>query len=180
MLFRSGRLSPRSKRRYVATGFHKWGMTNSMVAAGIISDLIAGKANPYADTFDSTRIVPTFTRSFAHTTAQVTRRFVGDRVTVRLHGDELPQPGQGVVTGHRGRTLAIARDGEGTLHALEPICTHMGCVVSFNSAEQTWDCPCHGSRFAIDGSVIDGPASTPLTGVELTANAVAGDVAQTG
>ena len=65
-----------------------------------------------------------------------------------------------------GKKAAVPRDERGDLHAVSPVCTHMGCLVGWNNAERTWDCPCHGSRFAIDGTVIEGPAVHPLEAVE--------------
>jgi glycine/D-amino acid oxidase-like deaminating enzyme/nitrite reductase/ring-hydroxylating ferredoxin subunit len=157
-----GRLSPGSQRRYTATGFHKWGMSTSMVAAMIISDSIAGRPNPYSDTFDSTRILPTVSRDLFHNNARVAARFFGDRFRARSAPDDLPDRGEGVVVRRGGERLAISRDHDGVVRAVRAACTHLGCIVQFNGAEQTWDCPCHGSRFGLDGAVIDGPASEPL------------------
>ena len=161
-----GRLSPRGTRRYVATGFHKWGMTTSMASAMIISDAIAGRDNPYAATFDSTRIAPTVSRKLIETTAKVATRFVGDRLAARRR-TELPGVGEGKVMQRDGVTVAIARDQAGTLHSVKAKCTHLGCIVGYNDGEQTWDCPCHGSRFNLDGTVLDGPATAPLEAVAL-------------
>ena len=82
-----GRLAPGSKRRFTATGFRKWGMTTGMVSAMIISDLIAGRENPYHETFDATRILPTVTRDLVRNTAKVAVRFVGDRISARRADD---------------------------------------------------------------------------------------------
>jgi Rieske Fe-S protein len=71
-------------------------------------------------------------------------------------------PGEAKVLEVDGHKLAVHRDDGGALHAVSPVCTHMGCLVEFNRAERTWDCPCHGSRFAIDGDVVQGPAKRPL------------------
>ncbi len=162
-----GRLSPRSARRYVATGFHKWGMSHAMVAARIIGDLIAGHDNPYLPLYDATRVLPSISRDLVANNLTVAQRFVGDRIAARRQGDELPAPGAGLVVHRAGRTLAIARDADGELHAVDAVCTHLGCIVGFNDGEQTWDCPCHGSRFALDGTVLDGPATSPLATVDL-------------
>jgi len=81
--------------------------------------------------------------------------------TVDLSVDDIAPSHGGVVTVD-GRNLAVYRDEEGTVHALSPRCTHMGCTVDWNDAEKTWDCPCHGSRYALDGSVIQGPAEKAL------------------
>jgi len=72
------------------------------------------------------------------------------------------RPGDGRIVRVEGERLAIYRDDHGRVHAVSPICTHLGCHVAFNNAEKTWDCPCHGSRFTVDGEVIDGPAVKPL------------------
>jgi 3-phenylpropionate/trans-cinnamate dioxygenase ferredoxin reductase subunit len=92
-----------------------------------------------------------------------TRRFVGDRLA---KPDPTPvsqlQPGEGKVLEVDGDKAAVYRDDDGQLHALSPVCTHMGCLVEFNATERIWDCPCHGSRFATDGTVIKGPATRAL------------------
>ena len=72
------------------------------------------------------------------------------------------EPGQGVIITRDGIATAVSRDEDGALHAVSPSCTHMGCSVTWNTAESTWDCPCHGSRFAPDGHVLHGPALEPL------------------
>jgi nitrite reductase/ring-hydroxylating ferredoxin subunit len=164
-----GRLSPRSSRRYVATGFRKWGMSHAMVSAMVISDLIAGRDSPHLETFDATRVVPSITRDLVTNNLKVASRFVGDRIKARRQdADDLPAAGAGRVIQKGGRTIAVARDVQGQLHAVDAVCTHLGCIVGFNDGEQTWDCPCHGSRFALDGAVLDGPATSPLERVDLT------------
>jgi Rieske Fe-S protein len=71
-----------------------------------------------------------------------------------------------------GERAAAFRDDDGHLHAVSPVCTHLGCIVAFNSAERTWDCPCHGSRFTVDGKVVEGPAVADLKPVATTVEAV--------
>jgi glycine/D-amino acid oxidase-like deaminating enzyme/nitrite reductase/ring-hydroxylating ferredoxin subunit len=167
-----GPLSRASKRRYVATGFRKWGMTTSMLAAMIISDQIAGRDNSFASTFDSTRVLPAVSRDLISNTAHVSARWIGDRITAIGHSAEAePAIGEGRVENRHGITVAVARDDHGKVHTLRAACTHMGCIVGFNDAERTWDCPCHGSRFALDGRVIDGPALAPLEHVHEDRNA---------
>jgi glycine/D-amino acid oxidase-like deaminating enzyme/nitrite reductase/ring-hydroxylating ferredoxin subunit len=164
-----GRLAPRSSRRYVATGFRKWGISHAMVSARLISDLIAGRENPYLGTFDATRVLPSISRDLVTNTLRVAQRFVGDRIGAhRRPSDDLPDAGNGVVVRRGGTTVAIARSSTGELHAVDAVCTHLGCIVGFNDGEQTWDCPCHGSRFALDGTVLDGPATAPLRPFALT------------
>jgi Rieske Fe-S protein len=90
-------------------------------------------------------------------------RFVGDRIAMRSAGplSELA-PGEGAIVDLDGEKVAAFRDESGELHALSPICTHLRCVVSFDQEAREWQCPCHGSRFGIDGDVVKGPARRPL------------------
>jgi Rieske Fe-S protein len=88
---------------------------------------------------------------------------VGDRlITLRAPDASTLRPGQGCIAKLDGRKVAAFRDDDGRLHAVSPVCTHMGCQVTWNVAERSWDCPCHGSRFTPEGRVIQGPAVTDL------------------
>lgn len=157
-----GRLAPGGQRRFVATGFDKWGMTTSMVAADVLADLIDGRDNPSAEILDSTRILPTIGRSTVKNGAKVAVRFVGDRATALLASEERLTPGTGVVVRRGSSLVALSCDSEGQTHMVDAVCSHLGCIVSFNAGEQTWDCPCHGSRYTAAGEVLDGPAREPL------------------
>jgi glycine/D-amino acid oxidase-like deaminating enzyme/nitrite reductase/ring-hydroxylating ferredoxin subunit len=159
-----GKLRRTSERLYVATGFGKWGMTSGTIAGVVMSDQILGRENPWIELFDPNRVAPgASAKEFVRQNVNVAKRFVGDRLARRdsVAPDEL-QPGEGQITATDGRQIAVSRDEHGTLHAVSARCTHLGCIVSWNPAERTWDCPCHGSRFAPDGSVLDGPAVAPL------------------
>lgn len=159
-----GRMAGEPDHVYVATGFKKWGMSNGTVAAAIISDLIAGRSNPWAEVFDARRIAPKQNlRKVVAENVEVVKHFVGDRIASRNPppADELA-PGQGAVVELDGEKVAAFRDDDGALHAVSAVCTHLGCLVSFNTAERTWDCPCHGSRFNVDGCVLEGPAVDDL------------------
>jgi glycine/D-amino acid oxidase-like deaminating enzyme/nitrite reductase/ring-hydroxylating ferredoxin subunit len=160
-----GRLAPGASRRFVATGFGKWGMSTSMVAAAVLADMLDNRTHPHAHVFDATRLLPTLGRDVIRNNAQVAARFVGDRFKAAVTLPDLGI-GEGAVTHHNGTQVAVARDRDGQVHAVSAICTHLGCVVGFNDGDQTWDCPCHGSRFALDGSVLDGPATDPLEHVD--------------
>lgn len=158
-----GRL-PGHDGAFVATGFGKWGMTNGVAAAMILSDLVQGRDNPWAATFDSTRVAPKqAAKEVLKANADVAKRFVGDRLASVRSPDagELASGTGGIVT-LDGDTVAAFRDDGGTLHAVSPTCTHLGCRVTFNTAERSWDCPCHGSRFDVDGCVLQGPATKDL------------------
>jgi len=159
-----GRL-PGHEGAFVATGFGKWGMSNGVASALILADLVQGRPNPWAETFDSTRIAPRQSaKDVLSANVDVAKRFVGDRVS-SLRSDQdadALQPGTGGIVSLDGTTVAGFRDEDGTLHAVSATCTHLGCQVAFNTAERSWDCPCHGSRFDIDGHVLQGPATKDL------------------
>jgi glycine/D-amino acid oxidase-like deaminating enzyme/nitrite reductase/ring-hydroxylating ferredoxin subunit len=162
-----GALTPRSDRILMATGFAKWGITGGTAAALILSDLVGGRENPWASLFDPWRLelsaVPRALPRLIKDNAEIAAHFVGDRLTTpgRRALEDLP-PGEADIVRHDGHKLAAYRDEDGTVTAVSPTCTHLGCQVSWNRAERSWDCPCHGSRFAPDGSVLEGPAVRPL------------------
>lgn len=156
-----GKLAPFSRRVLVATGFRKWGYANGTAAAIILADAIKGREHPWAKTYDSTRLgPPSAAVPFVKENVNVGRRFVQDRLE---RGDVADvAPGDGAIVRQGLGQAAVHRDERGELHALSARCTHLGCIVQWNNAERSWDCPCHGSRFAIDGRVIQGPAVSPL------------------
>jgi glycine/D-amino acid oxidase-like deaminating enzyme/nitrite reductase/ring-hydroxylating ferredoxin subunit len=164
-----GRLSAGSKHLYVATGFGGWGMTNSHVAAMLLSDLILGRKNDWKDVFDPSRFKPvTSAGDFISENMNVAAEFMADRVsTPELDDLEKIPTGGGEVVKWKGERVALYKDEAGNLHACSATCTHMGCIVHWNSAEKSWDCPCHGSRFNYDGKVIQGPANKDLEAKEL-------------
>jgi len=156
-----GQLTPFSKRVLVATAFRKWGYANGSAAALILTDSIVGRPNAWASTFDPGRIPPPAAAgSFAKENANVGMRFVGDRL--KRSAAKGIAPGEGAVVRHGLGQAAVHRDDDGELRAVSARCTHLGCIVSWNGAERSWDCPCHGSRFGTDGSVLAGPAVNAL------------------
>ncbi|MDQ1709441.1 MAG: hypothetical protein QOG49_826 [Frankiaceae bacterium] len=154
-----------AKNTYVATGFGGWGMSTGTLSGMLLADLVSGTANPWAALYDPRRVKPaTEAKQFAAANFDVAKRFVADRLKTS-YTDSLDDvaPGGGAIVRVDGEKVAVHRDDAGDLHALSAVCTHLGCIVAFNNAEKSWDCPCHGSRFAADGSVLQGPANTPLT-----------------
>jgi len=149
---------------YVATGFSGNGITFGTVAARIITDLVTGKNNPWADLYSATRIKPLASAAeFTTENVDFPMHFFSDRL--RPAEAKEPKdigPGEGKTMRVNGERLACYRDPQGLLHAVSSVCTHLGCLVKFNGAEKSWDCPCHGSRFGVDGEVLDGPATRPL------------------
>ncbi|MEU4836082.1 FAD-dependent oxidoreductase [Streptosporangium sp. NPDC023615] len=166
-----GPLHPGARHAYVATGFGGWGMSNGVMSGLLLSALITGGESPWAGLYDPRRLRPVREAGPAlKMQATVARHFVGDRLSSAGTGaqDVIDLPaGQGTVVKRGGKRCAVYRDENGALHAVSAICTHLGCVVGFNEAERSWECPCHGSRFGVDGTVLQGPAVTPLERVDL-------------
>lgn len=150
---------------YVATAFKKWGFTAAAVAGRIVAELVDGRDGPWSTTFDSTRLASDLSGAgeLVQSNAKVAVHFVGDRLaTLRQEGVEALAPGEGAIVTVDGEKLAGHRDDEGQVHLVSARCTHLGCLVAWNSAERSWDCPCHGSRFDVDGAVLTGPATLDL------------------
>ncbi|MDQ4134302.1 MAG: FAD-dependent oxidoreductase [Actinomycetota bacterium] len=155
---------PRTSHVFVGTGFKKWGMTGGTVAGMVNADLITGRENPWVEVFDATRVGDAqAAKKFVKENASVGMHFVKDRLE-RLRAADAGElrPGQGGVVKVGGDTVGAYRDPGGGIHAVSITCTHMGCTLKWNSAETSWDCPCHGSRFTHAGDVIEGPATQPL------------------
>ena len=166
-----GRLRRGTRRVYVATGFAKWGLTKGTLAAMLLTEVIVGRANPWAELYDAKRLKPRVSaKTFAKENGQVALHFVGARLERREAPDQVdlgPKEGRVVRLGRRH--VAMYRDEDGAVHMLSARCTHLGCLVEWNAAERTWDCPCHGSRFSTTGAVIEGPAVSPLRAVHPSA-----------
>ena len=156
--------SPMEKNTYIATGFSADGLTYGTLAGMIISDAILGKENPWAKIYDPKRFTPVASAvKFAKENLTVASHLLKDYLFYG-EADEVNeiQRGEGKTIKIDGDHLAAYRDEEGRLHLVSGICTHMGCVVHWNNGEKSWDCPCHGSRFSVDGKVLEGPAYTDL------------------
>jgi len=169
-----GRLSSKSDRLFVATGFKKWGMTAGTAAGLILRDLIVGEASPWAEVFDATRLdLGPSASKLVKENANVAKHFLSDRLSALVAPDiDSLKPGEGAIARAGNQKVAAYREVGGMIKTVSPVCTHLGCVVSFNDAESTWDCPCHGSRFDTDGNIIEGPAVTPLEAMEVASEAV--------
>ena len=149
---------------YCATGYNGNGMMLGSVAGKILCDLVTGKRSKYKKIFEPSRIKPIDGFSeFVKENADVAYHFVADRFGIH-ETDSLKRivPGTGKVVEVDGKKIAAYRDEDGIVHALGPVCTHAGCIVNWNGAERSWDCPCHGARYDINGKVITGPATKNL------------------
>lgn len=147
---------------YVATGYGKWGMTNSTVSAMLLSDLIIRGSSPYQEVYNPSRkTIIGSAKEFIKENINVAKELLKGKLTP-LPNDFDIQPGEGKVINGNGERIGAYRDEHDVLHLVNTTCTHMGCELQWNSAEASWDCPCHGSRFTYDGDIIEGPAVMPL------------------
>ncbi|MDQ5824853.1 MAG: FAD-dependent oxidoreductase [Chloroflexota bacterium] len=152
-----GKLNPKSDGVYVATGFSAWGMTNGTLSGMILSDLIFGVQNPWAEFYDPNR-APSLGKLIQENLG-IPKHWLGARLAPpEVESLSRLASGEGAIVEVGGEKVAAYRDDQGTVHAISAVCTHMGCIVNWNSGEKSWDCPCHGSRFSADGKVIQGPA----------------------
>ena len=150
----AGDLGRDAANMYVATGFNGWGISNGTAAAMLIADQVQGERNPWRALYNPRRpAAKDFNKG-------------GDSRSMVQTLDDIAAGAGGVI--QRGkRKIAVWKDDDGTAHALDASCTHKGCTVTWNNADRTWDCPCHGSMFTCDGKVIHGPAVDPLKPVPL-------------
>ena len=158
--------SPGSSHVYVASGDSGQGITNGIVAGMLIADLITSGASRWSEVYDPSRkFSQSFTEFLAENLTPV-KNFAEYLTLGAVSAAEGLKPGEGRLLRSGLQKIAACRDLKGALHLHSASCTHLGCVVHWNSAEQCWDCPCHGSQFAPDGTVLNGPAISPLAEVE--------------
>ena len=153
-----------AEHQFVATGYCGNGITFGTVAAMMARDWVTGRKNPWTDLFAVDRKkLKGATWNYVRENKDYPYYMIKDRIA-RPEAESVREikRGQGMVVGSRGKKRAVFRDRNGDLHQLSPVCTHLGCLVRWNPAESTWDCPCHGSRFKPTGEVIAGPAEEPL------------------
>jgi glycine/D-amino acid oxidase-like deaminating enzyme/nitrite reductase/ring-hydroxylating ferredoxin subunit len=164
-----GTLPGHADNMFVATGYGGIGMTNSHIAAIVLSDLITTGKTEAADLFDPNRIKPVAGfNNFVKEAADVVQHLVG-AVLPKEKLSELSDmaPGEAKVVRYEGHTLALYKDEQGQVHTVNSACTHIKCTVAWNSAEKSWDCPCHGSRFSPDGEMLTAPARKDLEVINL-------------
>ncbi len=166
-----GAVHTSAPRVYVAAGFDKWGMTNSAAAAAMISDSIAGTTRvnaEAADAFSPLRFKPGASAKELFVQAgEVMGAFTAGNIGLPSGSYDDIAPGEGAVMRVDGEARAVYRDENGNLYAYEGHCTHLKCPLKYNAAEKSFDCPCHGSRFGVDGQVLTGPAKKPLARFDL-------------
>ena len=146
----------------VATGDSGQGMTHGTIAGILLTDLILGRPNPWETLYDPSRKSLRAAAEYLKENVNVAAQFLDYVSPGEVGSVEEIRPGQGALVRHGLGKLAVFRDEQGRLHSLSAVCTHLGCIVHWNSLEGTWDCPCHGSRFGTDGRVLNGPAAAGL------------------
>ena len=159
-----GPLGPAAENVYVATGFGGWGMTNGTAAGILLADQIRTGSHEWEDVFSPSRVSLSSLPDLVKENAHAGKEFVSGWVE-QLAGSEVRSlaPGEGTVVRDGGTPTGVYRGEDGRLRAVSAVCTHTDCIVEWNEAETSWDCPCHGSRFEPDGAVIGGPANEPLS-----------------
>lgn len=164
-----GHLPGADENIYVATGYSGNGLIFGTLAGQILSDLIVTGNNPYASLLSPSRIKPVAGFSnFIKENADVLKHFVADRLSSdTLSGLSDLSHGEGRIVKYQEKQIAIYKDEQGNIKALHPVCPHAGCIVQWNTAEQSWDCPCHGARYDTNGQPLNGPTTAPLKPLDI-------------
>jgi nitrite reductase/ring-hydroxylating ferredoxin subunit len=157
-----GRAPTSAANLYIATGDSGQGMTHGTIAGLLLTDLILGRPNEWADLYCPSRLRPVATRGFLEENLNTVSQY-GDWLTAgEVDSEAEIRPGAGAIVRRGLVKYAVYRDEAGVLHERSAICPHLGCIVQWNSTEKTWDCPCHGSRFDLEGKALNGPTKTGL------------------
>ncbi|EHK2327834.1 FAD-dependent oxidoreductase [Clostridium perfringens] len=158
-----GRYSSETPNIYVATGFNKWGMTSSMVSAMIISDMILEKENDFSEIFSPRRFDLSLSiNNIANDLIETAKNFIAQKIYIPSSEIEHIKNGHGGIIEYNGEKVGVYKNKEGKEFFVSTKCTHLGCQLSWNADELTWDCPCHGSRFDYKGRLIGSPATKDL------------------
>ena len=156
-------------RTYIATGDSGQGMTHGTIAGMLIGDLVAGRPNPWEQIYDPARVrvTPGTVSEMLRLGAEVAGHLAERVGRGEVRTPEQIAPGEGSTVRRDGQMVAVYRDESGDVHETSAVCTHLGCVVHWNSSEKRWECPCHGSRFDPLGKVLNGPATEDLVPVKV-------------
>lgn len=155
-----GRYSAETPNWYVATGFNKWGITNAMVAAGRLSSLIMGEAAEEEESVYNParfKLLPSM-KNLAGDAGNALAGFAKAAFSIPAEKLTTLPRGEGSIVEHAGEKYAVYRDEAGETHVLPSRCPHLGCRLEWNPDDRTWECPCHGSRFGVDGEILSEPA----------------------
>ena len=163
--------NPGSSNVFVATGDSGQGITHGALAGLLLKDLIVSGSSQWEGVYDPSRKTPAAVVNFVNENVTAIKNFAEYLMPAELDSAAELKPGDGGILRDGVHKIAVSRDRDGGLHFCSAVCTHLGCHVHWNSTEQCWDCPCHGSQFAPDGTVLNGPAITPLPQVKQPAAA---------
>ncbi len=159
--------NPGDKNIYIATGDSGNGMTYGSIAGMLITDLILGKENPWEKVYSPSRITLKATGDFLKAAVNMGAQYLDFFEAGDIKSLNELKPSQGAIFNMKGKKVAVYKDSSQELHAYSAICPHLGCVLQWNADENSFDCPCHGSRFTCEGSVVNGPAMNDLKKIEL-------------
>ncbi len=154
-----GKFSGLWENVYVATGFNKWGITTSNIASDIVADNILGKENEYEEIFKSTRLEPI--KNIKEVTNMVKESIDGLVIKkIKIPDEEINQiqVGEGKIVEINGEKIGVYKESDNKIYSINPVCKHLGCELSWNNLDKTWDCPCHGSRYDYKGNLLYGPS----------------------
>lgn len=163
-----GPITSNKQNILVATGYRKWGMSNGAAAAKLLSDLVLEKENPYQDLYNPSRFYadPSI-KKFLIQNLDVAGHLIEGKIDIADKRIEDIGNDEGSVVVVNGKRAGCYKDADGNINLVDTTCTHMGCEVEWNSGDRSWDCPCHGSRYSVQGDVIEGPAKKPLKRVDM-------------
>ncbi|MDF2985065.1 MAG: dependent oxidoreductase [Eubacterium sp.] len=157
-----GHITANKLNIFLAAAYQKWGMTTSAVSAMIIKDILAKGKSEAEEIFKPSRFTPVDSaKNFIKENLDVVESLIAGKLDP-LPEDISLEPGEGRALMYDGKKAGAYKDMEGNIFIVDTTCKHLGCEVRWNSAEKSWDCPCHASRYSIDGTVLEGPALKPL------------------
>ncbi|MBA4122413.1 MAG: FAD-dependent oxidoreductase [Acidobacteria bacterium] len=165
-----GRFSNSEPNVYLITGDSGMGMTHGTIGGMLVSDLILGRENAWQEVFEPSRLATQSIKEAIPEIVSSTVPYVDWITGGDVSSVDGIKNGEGAIIRQGASKIAAYRDENGKLYQRSAVCTHLGCIVRFNSLEKTWDCPCHGSRFGIDGHPINAPAISPLGEIEESSN----------
>lgn len=148
---------------YIATGDSGQGMTHGTIAGILLTDLIQGRKNEWEDLYNPSRVRLKALPEYVSENINVAGQYADYVTAGHIESEAELRPVEGAIMREGIAKIAVYRDAAGNVHKLSAICPHLGCVVAWNSTEETWDCPCHGSRFSAEGHVYQGPANADLS-----------------
>jgi Rieske Fe-S protein len=159
--------NPGSEHVYIHTGDSGQGITHGAMAGMLLAGLILDRRHPWAELYDPTRKPLKSVGEYISENITAVKNFAEYVAPGELNSLDELEPGRGAIVRDGVRKIAAFRDERGALHLRSAACTHLGCHVHWNSLERCWDCPCHGSHFSVDGSVLNAPAISPLAPVDV-------------